>query len=237
MESHCPPDVRSAGAAELLHRCASADPLAANAAFQELGRFLLRIACARLKDQPHLAHVAEDCAQQALVIVWRKLHAGQGPDRPEWFTTWCAGIVIHRVLDELRRLGRSRLDSLEDLTFDGESELPAGAAAGTAYAANLAPGVSASDFSFATAEDRGRFIALIENHPRLSADVKLVLLHGYLLERDDQELADQLGKSRATVRVLRFRGLQTLRADGEFMTQVAALTHAEPSLVRIAAGD
>jgi RNA polymerase sigma factor (sigma-70 family) len=227
MEIHSPPDTQPASdVLALYRRCSSDDPSACNPAFQELGCFLLRIACARIKGQPHLAAVAEDCTQQALVIIWRKLRAGCGPARPEWFTTWCAGIVIHRVLDELRKVTRAQVDSLDELAEGDENQLPL----------QGSPNVPADTLTFATADDRRRFIALIESHPHLSPDAKLVLLHGFLLEQDDQELAQQLGKSRATVRVLRFRGIKTLREDREFMAQVMSLTHADlPSMVTAAA--
>jgi RNA polymerase sigma factor (sigma-70 family) len=248
MEFPSPPAVQSAQDPQALYRrCCSDDLGACNAAFQELGCLLTRIAFARLGARPHLAYLAEDCAQQALAIIWRKLHTGNGPDHPEWFTTWSAGIVIHRVLDELRRLARTATVSLDELAGDGEWQLPAQTAAAAAgsrasiadslasiaagdrlasIAADPAAAVLADDFSFATAADRQRFVALVADHPRLTADAKLVLLHGYLLEQDDHELAAQLGKSRATVRVLRFRGLKLLRSDLEFMAQVQSLTHA-----------
>ncbi|MFN8467011.1 MAG: sigma-70 family RNA polymerase sigma factor [Caldilineaceae bacterium] len=215
MELQSPPDACTTRDARALYeRCCSPDPQVCSDAFQELGTFLLRVALARFKD---LAHLAEDCAQQALLIVWRKLQAGHGPERPEWFLTWSAGIVIHRLQDERRKTARSRVDSLDELVEDDESQLP------------RQPVAEAGDLSFATAADRDRFVALIENHPHLSPEAKLVLLHGYLLEQDDQEIAVQLGKSRATVRVLRFRGLKLLRGDAHFMAEVAGLTHAEPA--------
>lgn len=218
MELQSPPDASTTRDAHALYaRCCSPDPKVCSDAFQELGTFLLRVALARFKDQPYVAHLAEDCAQQALLIVWRKLQAGHGPERTEWFLTWSAGIVIHRIQDERRKSARSRVDSLDELAEDDESQLP------------QQPVAEAGDLSFATAGDRDRFVALIENHPQLSSEAKLVLLHGYLLEQDDQEIAGELGKSRATVRVLRFRGLKLLRSDAHFMAEVAALTHAEPA--------
>lgn len=227
METHRPPDAKSIQDVQALYsRCCSDDPSACNDAFQQLGRFLLRIAYARLKHQPYLANVAEDCVQQALMIIWRKLRAGQGPERPEWFMTWCASIVIHRLLDESRKVARARADSLDEITDEDESQIPAQEGSDAAV----------SDALFATTDDRKRFVAMIEHHPRLSADVKFVLLRGYLLEQDDQELAEQLGKSKPTVRVLRFRGLKTLRNDPEFMADVMALTHAEVARASTAAG-
>ena len=125
MELQSPPDTSTTRDARALYeRCCSPAPHVCSAAFQELGAFLLRVALARLKDQPHLAHLAEDCAQQALLIVWRKLQAGHGPARTEWFLTWSAGIVIHRLLDERRRAARSRATSLDELAEDDESQLP-----------------------------------------------------------------------------------------------------------------
>ena len=220
MEIQSPPETATTRDAHALYaRCCSPDPQTCSDAFQELGAFLLRVARARLKDRPYLAHLAEDCAQQALLIAWRKLGEDRGPARPEWFLTWSASIVIHRVQDELRRVTRARLDSLDELAEEGESQLSGG----------IGAEVVDADLSFATTADRDRFVALIENHPGLSPEAKLVLLHGYLLEQDDQELAGQLGKSRATVRVLRFRGLNLLRSDRAFMAQVAALAYAEPA--------
>ena len=58
-----------------------------------------------------------------------------------------------------------------------------------------------------------------------------MLLHGYLLEQDDQETAGQLGISRATVRALRFRGLKRPRGDAHFMAEVEAWTGAEPAWI------
>jgi RNA polymerase sigma factor (sigma-70 family) len=193
---------------ELYKRCCNDDPAVQGAALQELGHYLLRIACAQLKNQSHLAHTAEDCAQQALVTVWRKLSAGNGPNHAEWFLTWCASIVIHIVLDELRKMARSRVASLDE-------ELPQLIARQGADTSVLSP------YTFETPEDKARFITSIQNHPRLSADTKFVLLHGYLLELNDEELAQQLGKSRSTVRVLRFRGLQILRDDQHFMAMLS----------------
>jgi RNA polymerase sigma factor (sigma-70 family) len=227
MESHRPPDAKSLQDVHALYaRCCSDDPIECNGAFQELGRFLLRVAYARLRSQPYLTNAAEDCVQQALMIVWRKLRAGSGPERPEWFMTWSASIVIHRLLDESRKVTRARADSLEEITDADESQLPAQAGSDAAVSGAI----------FATTDDRKRFVAMIEDHPRLSADVKFVLLRGYLLEQDDQELAQQLGKSQTTVRVLRFRGLKALRSDPEFMAAVMALTHAEPVRISAAAG-
>lgn len=223
MQIQTPPDGAIPSHARALYeRCCSPNPHTCSDAFQELGTFLLRVAHARLKDRPYLAHLADDCAQQALLIAWRKLQDGRGPAHPEWFLTWCASIVIHRVQDELRRTTRSRLDSLDELAEDGEPQL-------RGREPEQGTEIVDADLSFATTADRDRFVALIENHPDLSPEAKLVLLHGYLLEQDDQEIAGQLGKSRATVRVLRFRGLNLLRRDHAFMAQVAALAYAEPA--------
>jgi RNA polymerase sigma factor (sigma-70 family) len=198
---------------ELHRRCCSREPHVANAAFQQLGQYLLRIAYRQISSQPHLAHIAEDSSQQALVTIWKKLSDGNGPDHVEWFLTWCASIVIHKVLDELRKLSKSRTDSLEEHLDNHPVPPPQ---LHTSHA-------SAPDVVAMEVEDRTHFVNLILNHPRLSAEAKIVLLRGYLLELDDEELAQQLGKSRSTIRVIRHRGLQLLRDDQEFMRSISAL--------------
>ena len=218
MKSQRQPDSSSPRDVHDLHqRCCSRDPHVANAGFHELGQYLLRIAYNRISHQRHLDHLAEDCTQQALVTIWQKLNAGTGPDHVEWFLTWCASIVIHKVLDELRKLSRTRADSLEEhLEFSPAPPTP------LHVADAVAPDVEAME-----AEEKAYFVDLIWNHPRLSAEAKSVLLRGYLLDLDDEELATQLGKSRSTIRVIRHRGLQLLREDREFMTKISSLALAE----------
>jgi RNA polymerase sigma factor (sigma-70 family) len=200
-------------AKDLHRRCCSDEPHEYNAAFQQLGQYLLRVAYSQISGQPQLAYIAEDCSQQALVTIWKKLREGNGPNHVEWFLTWCAGIVIHKVLDELRKLARTSAGSLEELLANGH-EPPAQYASGNA---------STVDAYYLVSEDKVELVEMIQRHPRLSEEAKFVLLHGYLLEKNDEELARQLGKTRSTIRVLRFRGLTLLRNDKEFMAKATML--------------
>ncbi len=201
-------------AAHLLHNaCCSEDKRVCNAAYQRLGEYLLRMALSRLRTQPHLAYLAEEVTQQALMTIWQKLKDGRGPDNPAWFMSWCGGIVIHKLLDEQRKLGRSPLELLgspgdDDLT--PHLELPD------------VDAVAPEEYALEN-ETQSELVSLIQEHPRLNPDIKVVLLHGYLLDRNDSELAEQLRLEAVTIRVLRFRGLRTLRGDPEFMKKVERL--------------
>jgi RNA polymerase sigma factor (sigma-70 family) len=184
-----------------------------NAAFARLGQFLLRIAYSRLKGQPGLRQTAEDCAQQALFTVWQKLSEGKGPDNSEFFMSWCASIVIHKVLDELRKIGRADAELLADPSAEEEDrflQLPD-------------PGALAPETHIIELESKRAFVNLIQNHRQLVPEGKFVLLYGYLLEWNDDALAQHLNKKRSSIRVLRFRTLQTLRGDPEFMQSLADL--------------
>jgi hypothetical protein len=72
-------------------------------------------------------------------------------------------------------------------------------------------------------ETHTELVSLIQEHPHLNPAIKTVLLQSYLLERNDNELAEQLVLEAVTIRVLRFRGLRTLRSDPEFMTKLEEL--------------
>lgn len=215
--AHSRPDVRI-----LYANCCSGDARLQNAAYQQVGEYLLRIAMSRVRDRPHLFGVAEESTQQALLTIWQKLDDNRGPDRPEWFLTWAASIVIHKMLDEFRRLGRRKLEPIHGHSDDEESwmvQLPdRGAIAPEAHSMNR--------------ELVGALLGGIQEHARLTEDAKTVLIHGFLMDRDDDELAELLGKARATVRVLRFRGLNTLRNDDKFMALVATYSREESQAVQ-----
>lgn len=196
-----------------LQYCCSEDPAIRNAAFARLGQYLLRIAYSRLQGQPGLRQTAEDCAQQALFTVWQKLRDGKGPEKSEFFMSWCASIVIHKVLDELRKIGRSDTELLADPSEADEDrflQLPD-------------PSAPAPDTHIIELESKHALVNLIQNHQQLAPEGKIVLLYGYLLEWNDDTLAQHLNKKRSTIRVLRFRTLQTLRGDPAFMQSLADL--------------
>jgi RNA polymerase sigma factor (sigma-70 family) len=92
----------------LLGGCRDGAPAERREAYQILGSFLLRVALDRLRSKPDLRDHAEECVQEALVSIWRKLEAGGGPDQPERFLSWSAAVVVHKTYDLLRRQGYVR---------------------------------------------------------------------------------------------------------------------------------
>jgi RNA polymerase sigma factor (sigma-70 family) len=208
--------------AVLLANCRERDPRRRRDAYHGLGIFLARIARARLQGRPELAPLAEDCAQEALVAVWRKLEAGQGPDAPQRFLGWCAAIAVHKVYDALRRQGHvsggDQLKRVPPALVASLEALAAGdegggqAAAGPAF--ELADPAAASPEQAAL--DRAALaglVATVRNHRRLSEHSRRILLQGYLAEATDAELAEDLGVSHANVQVIRSRNLKKLRED------------------------
>ena len=212
----------------LLHAaCLAKNPETRQTAYRELGDFLLRITHARLRSKPDLAARAEECAQEAIVTVWRKLEKGQGPDKPERFLSWSASIAVHKVFDELRRLGytgaqlqdlgrtkrvphahQASLDSLLD-----DPDRPAR----LADAAALDPASSVEDRA-----DFASLLLVIRSHPKLSDHSRSILALGFLAELDDGELAERLGLGRPNVQVIRSRNLKKLREDRRFLEAIRA---------------
>jgi DNA-directed RNA polymerase specialized sigma24 family protein len=207
------PTTKLTSAARLLYdECCSDDRHVRNAAYQQVGEYLLRMADARLRTRPYLKHLAQEATQQALMTIWQKLQEGRGPQEPQWFLSWCGSIVIHKLLDELRKLGRPAAELLADEDEEGATLLmiPDSTA--------IAP-----EHHMIESESNRELMELIQDHPALRPDYKTVLLNGYFLDQDDSELAHNLGLATASIRVLRFRGLQQLRSDGEFMAKLEQL--------------
>ena len=216
---------------ELHRRCTVDDPAARHAAWEDLGRFLGRVARSRLRSKPELDGLDEECAQEALLAVWRKLEAGQGP-RPERFLSWSATIVIHKTYDALRRRGyrpgesedsapglRKRippklLDSLEALT---------GADDPLATPLRLADPRAVDPEDVAGRSEAFARLALeLGRHPKLSEASRTVLTEGFLADREDADLAELLETTRANVQVIRSRNLSKLRADEDLLTRLRA---------------
>lgn len=208
------PTSKLTSAGRLLYdECCSDNPHARNDAYQQVGEYLLRMAYARLRTRPHLSHLAHEAVQQALMTIWQKMRDGQGPHEPQWFLSWCGSIVIHKLLDELRKLGRPAVELLAD--EDEEMEILL-----------LIPDASATvpEHHSIENESQRELMELIRDHPSLKPDHKTVLINGYFFDQDDAELARLLDVAPATIRVLRFRGLQQLRADAAFMARLEQLS-------------
>src|SRR6478752_108617 len=113
----------SQGSLDLHQRCCSNDPVVVNDAFQQLGNYLYRVAYARLQLNAHRVEVAHESVQLALAAIWQRLAEGRGPEHIEWFMSWCASIVIHKMLDELRKEGRMKRESLDELMDADEGSI------------------------------------------------------------------------------------------------------------------
>lgn len=222
MESQDRRQTTSKDIARLLYdRCCSPDRHLRNAAFQQLGEYLLRIAYSRLRTGADVADLAQDCTQQSLVIIWQKLSRQSGPQHPEYFMSWAAGILIHKLFDELRKHGRRRIEPLPAVLEGAPAEFAgSGDDLNETYSGAIAP--AAEQFAI-NIELRRELLRLIQEHPRLSPDAKAVLVGGYLQEQNDGELAAQLSKETGAIRVIRSRGLKILREDHRFMAEIQAL--------------
>jgi RNA polymerase sigma factor (sigma-70 family) len=197
------------------------------AAFQELGAYLYRVAFHLVRGRPELHDLAEECTQEALLTIWRSLETCQQPER---FLPWTTRIVINKLRDEFRRLGlasvpaaaegtaatqaprrrRVPLAQLESLSANEETPL-----------LDLLVGqeVAAAE-RYEQAETRHLLLQGIARHPDLSAASKLVLLRGFLEDRDDGDLARDLHTSRSNVHTIRCRDLAALRRDAAFVQRL-----------------
>ena len=69
-------------------------------ALKELRERILRAMCAYLAESAEAKELAEDCAQDALLMIRQKLGSFRGESR---FTTWATMVAIRILLGELRR--------------------------------------------------------------------------------------------------------------------------------------
>ncbi|MEZ4733766.1 MAG: RNA polymerase sigma factor [Caldilineaceae bacterium] len=194
----------------LYDHCSGNDHAKRNAAYQQLGNILLRVARSRLRTKPDYYDLAEDCTQKTLAVIYQKLENNQGPEYPKWFLTWSTGILLHKLVDELRKVGKYTLESIDADKDHDKSwilQIPD-------------PNVVIPEVNALSEETRAELLSMMQNHPHLSEDAKFVLIYGFLFDWNDQELADYLGKAKATVRVLRCRGLSMLRKDREFISML-----------------
>jgi RNA polymerase sigma factor (sigma-70 family) len=86
--------------------CRSTDPLIQAAAYETLWGYLFRVALQITRDQPRAEALAQDCAQDALIRVHKRLEECR---RPAAFRAWARRIVINLALDALRRAKRETL--------------------------------------------------------------------------------------------------------------------------------
>lgn len=179
--------------------------------FQKLGEYLLWVAQDRIRSKPELAEDAYDCVQDALVAIWQAIKKRTGPEQRRSTQSWCTQIVIHKVLDLLRKRGfsispdepeesRSQVELTEDIAL-------------------------ANDFSDDVQKhaDYSEAMRRILSHPKLTKDERVVLYLRYLENKEDDEIATILEIARTTVRVKCMRALQKLRNDPDLLDWLRSL--------------
>lgn len=215
------PDLASESS-RLFHAVHSPAAAERTAALEELGGRLYRALWPRVRGEPRLEHLAADCSQDALLTIWQRLEAGQGPERPESFLAWSLRVATHKLVDELRRLEPTpkaqkakrvalsqqiRLDQAEDVEGRGlDEQLPD-------------PGAADADTRLAYAEIHA-LLQEIHRIPSVSTNSRIVLLKGYLEDWEDAELAEHLATSLRNVHVIRCRDLAKLRLETGFVTRL-----------------
>ncbi len=215
-------------AARLMAACRSAAPDERATAFQSLGRRMYRLLWPRVRHDPRLAALAEDCVQEALVKVWRALEEGRGPDHPDRFVSWAARVAANTLVSELRKVDpAASVARPKRVGLRRQVSLEATAEPDEGPARELAVDEDRLEARAAQAE-LAALLAEIRDMDGLSVPSRTVLLQGYLAEWDDDELATHLGTTRANVHVIRSRDLAKLREDAAFMARLAAADEGQP---------
>lgn len=89
--------------------CTSNDPAQQSEAYEQLYAYLYRVALRVVRAQPDPEALAQDCAQKAVIRVYKKIETCNGP---ESFKGWSRKIAFNEGIDVLRK--RERLYDLTD---------------------------------------------------------------------------------------------------------------------------
>jgi RNA polymerase sigma factor (sigma-70 family) len=196
----------SADSESLYAACASDGSDAQIDAFEALWGDLYRIAYTMLRDRPGSDALAADCAQTALIKVYRNLSQCRDPAA---FREWAAQVLRRVVLDELRRPEHTRRAALpEDDDHSGVLATP--------------PAVAPD------ADLRTVLLAAIQGGP-LSARSRRVVIGRYLQEQTDEALA-RIESQQSTqpvlpchIQVTRAKNLSKLRGDEALLSRLREL--------------
>ena len=216
---------------DLYHTITGNDPAARDTALQTLGGWLRRLALRRLGSQPTLA---QDCAQEALVAVWRQRMQVRYPAA---FLGFCAKVLNGVIVDALRREGGTHASAdPADLVGRRWKRVPAGLRVplddlpggqdGTPGEERLpdteTPAVEQQVVTRLLSADVIHRVMAAMARNDLSDDSRAVIAGGFLLEKNDGELAAELGTTRNNVQVIRHRDLRTLRQDAALLADLGA---------------
>lgn len=192
--------------------CTSTDHGEVHEGFQRLGECLLPVARSQLNEQDFDHAVVQDCVQEALQAIWLRLKQDRGPQMPEAFLAFAVQITRHRCIDRYRYEKRRASESLE--AAQGEDVQPT-AALGSSP--ELLP-----EHLVILDEAKTTLLVSIHHHPKLTDRAKSVLIEGYLFEKTDAELAQELSTTEGNIRIIRCRGLKLLRTDETLMAALRA---------------
>jgi RNA polymerase sigma factor (sigma-70 family) len=150
---------------------------------------------------PEPNELAADCAQEALVKIWKNLHTCQQPDS---FRNWAKKIVRNHTLNEIARLKRKQEEALEaavDHPLQDPQSIPMEA--------------------FERAERYGALLDLLRHAP-ISERSRYVILAKYLLQLNDEEISKALSDREGAmirpshVQVTRAKNFKKMMSDPTF---------------------
>jgi RNA polymerase sigma-70 factor (ECF subfamily) len=158
---------------------------------------------ARLRLGPQLRGKVEpsDVVQQTLLRAYEKREQFRGQSREE-LLAWLRQILLHQLAEQARRFGTEARDVARERALEGLGDSSSGLAGG------LAASQSSPSQRLARKEQLAR---LAEALACLPADQRRAVELHYLQGLPVAEVGQRLGRSRAAVVGLLFRGLKKLR--------------------------
>jgi RNA polymerase sigma factor (sigma-70 family) len=170
---------------------------------QELYAISLFMLQTAVTPEPH--ELAKDCAQEALVKIWKNLHTCEQPDS---FRNWAKKIVRNQTLNEIARLKRKQEEALEaaiDHPLQDTQAIPVNA--------------------LESAEKYSELLDLLHHAP-ISERSRYVILAKYLLHLSDEEISEALSKREGVaikpshVQVTRAKNFKKMMSDPVFRQQL-----------------
>ncbi len=191
----------------LYNRCSSTDPVEAGEGYQQLWKRLLPHAQHYLYSKLGLQVEAQDCAQEAVVDILKRMTTNRGPTgQAQSFKPWCITIVRRKVFDLLRRPAYQAKEICCWKMSESEDE-------------TIADGLDLEE----AVVNRLSLTTLFQdalNHPALTPLQRQVLWLHCVEELDYAEIAQRLHKNITTIRVNRHRAIVALQKDAAFMARI-----------------
>lgn len=162
---------------------------------------------------PEPQELAQDCAQESLIKVWKNLATCT---QPTLFRHWAKTILRNQTLNELAKLKRKREDSLDQAL---EHPLPAN--------------VSNPAVVVAQGEKYNKLLDLLAAAP-ISERSRYVILAKYLAQMTEEEISQALSVQEQSdirpshVQVTRAKNFKKLSSDPELRRQFAELQDSGP---------